>query len=71
MESKATINVLLVEDHALTRMGLKAAFKRTTDICVIGEAANGEEAIEMARELKPNVIVMDVWHARHGWYSSR
>jgi DNA-binding NarL/FixJ family response regulator len=60
MESKATINVLLVEDHALTRMGLKAAFKRTTDICVIGEATNGEEAIELARDLKPNVIVMDV-----------
>jgi DNA-binding NarL/FixJ family response regulator len=60
IEPKATINVLLVEDHALTRMGLKAAFKRTSDICVIGEAANGEEAIEQARELKPDVILMDV-----------
>jgi len=59
-DTKAVINVLLVEDHALTRMGLKAAFKRTSDICVIGEAANGEEAIQQARDLKPDVIVMDV-----------
>ncbi|MBS1992433.1 MAG: response regulator transcription factor [Cyanobacteria bacterium SZAS LIN-3] len=60
MEEKPVINILLVEDHALTRMGLKAAFRRTSDICVIGEAANGEEAIEKARELSPNVILMDV-----------
>jgi DNA-binding NarL/FixJ family response regulator len=59
-ESKPLIKVLLVEDHALTRMGLKAAFKRTSDISVIGEAANGEEAIEQARLLSPDVIVMDV-----------
>jgi len=59
-ESKPKIKVLLVEDHALTRMGLKAAFKRTNDIDVIGEASNGEEAVELARSLNPDVIVMDV-----------
>jgi DNA-binding NarL/FixJ family response regulator len=59
-ERKAKIKVLLVEDHALTRMGLKAAFKRTNDIDVIGEAANGEEAVQLADSLKPDVIVMDV-----------
>jgi len=59
-ENRPVIKILLVEDHALTRMGLKAAFKRTNDINVIGEAANGEEAIEMADKLNPDVIVMDV-----------
>lgn len=59
-ETRPEILVLLVEDHALTRIGLKAALKRTTDISVIGEAANGEEAISAARELRPNVILMDV-----------
>lgn len=59
-ESKRPIRVLLVEDHALTRMGLKAAFRRTNDIDVIGEASNGEEAIAQAAALSPDVIVMDV-----------
>jgi two-component system, NarL family, response regulator LiaR len=59
-EVKGVINVLLVEDHALTRIGLKTAFKRTTDIIVIGEAANGEEAVLQTRALMPDVVVMDV-----------
>jgi len=59
-ELKPQIRVLLVEDHALTRIGLKAAFRRTSDIEVIGEAANGEEAVAQARSLQPDVIVMDV-----------
>jgi DNA-binding NarL/FixJ family response regulator len=54
------IKVLLVEDHALTRIGLKTALKRTDDIEVIGEATNGVEAIEMAESLAPDVILMDV-----------
>jgi len=59
-ESKTVIKVLLVEDHALTRLGLKAALKRTIDIEVIGEAANGEEAVRAAEKLRPDVILMDV-----------
>lgn len=59
-ETKTVIKVLLVEDHALTRLGLKAALKRTSDIEVIGEAANGEEAVRSAEKLEPDVILMDV-----------
>ena len=59
-ETKRTISLLLVEDHTLTRMGLKAALKRTEDIQVIGEAANGQEAIDAAEKFKPDVILMDV-----------
>lgn len=54
------IKVLLVEDHALTRMGLRTALKRTSDIDVIGEAANGEESVSAADKLSPDVILMDV-----------
>ncbi len=59
-ETKRPIRVVLVEDHALTRIGLKAALKRTDDIDVVGEASNGEEAIQRVRELRPDVVLMDV-----------
>jgi DNA-binding NarL/FixJ family response regulator len=59
-EKASAIRVLLVEDHALTRMGLKVALERATDIVVVGEASNGEEAVERAESLKPDVILMDV-----------
>lgn len=55
-----TINVLLVEDHSLTRLGLKALLGRTEDLKVIGEAANGQEAIEKTLSLHPHIILMDV-----------
>ncbi|MDP3507254.1 MAG: response regulator transcription factor [Candidatus Melainabacteria bacterium] len=58
--SAPSINVLLVEDHQLTRLGLKVALHRTKDIHVIGEASNGQEALTMAEKLKPDVILMDV-----------
>lgn len=54
------IRVVLVEDHLLTRIGLKTVMGRTNDIEVIGEASNGEEAIRAAEELKPDVMLMDV-----------
>lgn len=60
VETKTDIKVLLVEDHTLTRMGLKTALKRTDDIKVVGEASNGEEAVTAADSLRPDVILMDV-----------
>lgn len=59
-ENGEVIKVLLVEDHTLTRMGLKTALKRTSDIKVVGEAANGEESVTVVEELDPDVILMDV-----------
>ena len=56
----AIIKILLVEDHTLTRMGLKAALRRTEDLKVIAEAANGQEAIDAAAKHQPDVILMDV-----------
>ena len=54
------IGVLLVDDHKLVRTGIKLMLDKTADIRVLGEASSGEEAVERARALKPQVILMDV-----------
>lgn len=56
----APIRVLIVDDHALFRDGMRAIFMGVTDIEVVGEASNGEEAISQAHELKPEIILMDI-----------
>jgi DNA-binding NarL/FixJ family response regulator len=56
----APIRVLLVDDHAVVRMGLKVFFDLQDDIDVIGEASDGSEGLAMARRLKPDVILMDL-----------
>jgi len=58
------IRVLLVEDHTMVRAGLRALLERTKDINVLGEASNGQEAIDMTVELKPDVLVMDIMMPR-------
>ena len=55
-----TIPVLLVDDHALVRRGFRRLLEDDPSIAVVGEASTGEEAIRLAGELKPRVIVMDV-----------
>ena len=57
MEDKIT--VLLVDDHALVRRGFRRMLDDDDVLEVIGEASNGEEALQLAEKLKPNVIVMD------------
>jgi len=54
------ISILIVDDHALMRVGLKTMLKVQKDMTVIGEAANGEEAVELAKDLNPDVVVMDL-----------
>ena len=56
--SKA-ITVLLVDDHALVRRGFRRLLEDDPSIAVLGEASNGEDAIRLAVELEPQVIVMD------------
>jgi DNA-binding NarL/FixJ family response regulator len=54
------IKVLLVDDHAAMRRGLSTLLDLNDDIEIVGEASNGEEAVETARRLNPDVILMDI-----------
>ncbi len=54
------VSVLLVDDHELIRQGLGRAFDRSEDFEVVGEAGSVAEAIRLATELKPGVVIMDV-----------
>src|SRR5208283_4254851 len=53
------ITVLLVDDHSLVRRGFRRMLEDEPDMAVVGEAGDGEDAIQLARQLKPRVIVMD------------
>lgn len=54
------IKVLLVDDHAMVLAGFRLILGQTTDIEIVGEADNGETAIQLARQLQPDVVLMDV-----------
>ena len=58
--SSSTIRVVLADDHAIVRSGLKAVLSAAPDIHVIGEAANGKDAVALAERLRPDVVVMDL-----------
>ena len=55
-----SVKILIAEDQVIMREGLRALINQQTDMEVVGEADNGKAAIELARELKPDVIIMDV-----------
>jgi len=54
------IKVLLAEDHAMVREGTREFVQREPDMEVVGEAGDGEEAIKLATELQPDVVIMDI-----------
>lgn len=58
------IRVLIAEDHLLVREGIRALLERSGDIHVMGEASNGQEAIEMVEQFKPDVLIMDIMMPR-------
>ena len=56
----AEIAVLIADDQRLMREGLTTLLSLAPDICIVGQAADGSEAIDLARQLKPDVILMDI-----------
>ena len=60
MSADGVITVVLVDDHAVVRAGLKAVLSTAKDVKVIGEGSNGKDAISLAQRLDPDVIVMDL-----------
>jgi NarL family two-component system response regulator LiaR len=54
------ISVLIVDDHAVVRQGLRMFLGLDPEIEVVGEAANGEQAVQLTRDLHPNVVLMDL-----------
>ena len=55
-----SIRVLLADDHKLIRAGLRLLVDQQPDLSVVGEADDGRQAVELAKSLKPNVVVMDI-----------
>ncbi len=56
----APIRVLIVDDHAVVRKGLRIFLELDRELVIVGEAADGAEALKLARELKPDVVLMDL-----------
>ncbi|MGE5602596.1 MAG: response regulator [Nitrososphaerales archaeon] len=54
------IRVLVADDHSMVRQGLEMYFDGDPDVTIVGEARNGDEAVDMARNLRPDVVLMDL-----------
>jgi DNA-binding NarL/FixJ family response regulator len=52
--------VLIADDHAMVRQGLRSVLEGFSDVSVIGEASNGQEAVDLAEQLKPSAVIMDI-----------
>jgi two-component system, NarL family, response regulator NreC len=59
-KSREQVKVLLVDDHAILREGVHALLAREPDITVVGEAGDGQEALEKVPRLRPDVVIMDI-----------
>jgi len=60
IESMRRITVILADDHTVVRQGLRALLEAEEDMSVVGEAENGRQAVQMAKRLEPDVVVMDI-----------
>ncbi len=54
------IRILIADDHGIVRTGLKLLLDRIPDMEVVGEASDGREAVRLAKELQPNIVIMDI-----------
>ena len=58
--SGKSIRILIVDDHAVVRRGLKALLDTEPDMEIVGEAENGREAVEKVERLRPDIVLMDI-----------
>jgi two-component system, NarL family, response regulator DevR len=54
------LQILLVDDHEVVRMGLRMLLERQTDVTVVGEAGTAREAIDLCEKVQPNLVIMDI-----------
>lgn len=66
MLKTSKIRVLIADDHAILRSGLRMLIDAQLDMTVVGEAASGKDAIQLARETKPGVVILDITMAEGG-----
>ena len=59
-ERKATVRILIADDHAIVRAGLKELLALQTDFEIVGEASDGREALEKVRQIDPDVLLLDL-----------
>jgi len=55
-----TIRIVLVDDHEIVRAGLRMLLQAQTDIEIVGEAENGQQAMQLCHDTKPDVVIMDI-----------
>lgn len=60
MSNKEPIPVVLADDHAITRAGIRSVLAKTADIVVVGEAQDGEQAQQLVAQLRPKILVLDL-----------
>lgn len=60
MTRHSSITVLLADDHGLVRAGIRRVLEEAGDMLVVGEASNGDDAIQLASRLQPNVVILDI-----------
>src|SRR5256885_16870218 len=60
MNNETTVRVLLVDDHAIVREGLRALLDDVQGMRIVGEATNGDEAVDMAARLEPKLVLLDL-----------
>ena len=60
MKSQNIVRVILADDHELVRRGIRRMLEKSPNICVIGEASNGADALRLVQELKPDILLLDI-----------